>query len=205
MFWKLQGNSYPFKTCLHTNLACWKHDPKAWRRGALGKYFTVVDSVHPDQDFDCLVILTTLWLQLKLPPAKCLCPGREQKAAEGPGQVNGAVSQPTSYRHSAEFPGSTRRLGSSPAASWCWTSRRNQRVKNVPSWCLQEFGHRVPMGPDLQIFGLGRRLWHEKVCLFTEHPPEMFIRHEVNGETTSLSRPVHPSPFASAFLVPHHS
>lgn len=119
VLWKLQGNSYPFKTCLHTNLACWKHDPKAWRRGALGKYFTDVDSVHPDQDFDCLVILTTLWLQLKLPPAKCLCPGREQKAAEGPGQVNGAVSQPTSYRHSAEFPGSTRRLGSSPAASWC--------------------------------------------------------------------------------------
>lgn len=118
VLWKLQENSYPFKICLHTNFTSWKRDPKARRRGALGKYFEVVDNVRPDQDFVCLVILTTLRSQLKLLPAKCLCPGREQKAAEGPGQVNGAISQPTSYRHSAEFPGSTHRLGSSPAASW---------------------------------------------------------------------------------------
>lgn len=84
----------------------------------------------------------------KATACQCLCTGREQKALERPGQVNGAVSQLTRCRSSAELPGATHRVGSLPAASWSLTSQRHQCVKTLIS---TETWSPIPLGPHFLL------------------------------------------------------
>lgn len=132
-----------------------KRSPKA-QREELGKYFWGCRQCTSPAAFCLSGCSENTAVTTKATACQCLCTGREQKGPERPGQVNGAISQPTRCGSSAEFPGATRRVGSLPAASWSLTSQRHQCVKTLISTGIWS---PFPLGPPLLTLFRGTLKW----------------------------------------------